>query len=303
MAAEVGPALGLNRRLPHKVPAAGESAEELIVEVVAVGEHDDGRVRHRRLADDAPGIEGHGQALARALGVPDDADAPIAWRAARPAAGFVMAGFFVSTSGLLQLGRPQRLGNGGPHGVELVIARHLLGERAAAVILERDEVADQREEPARFADAFEHHLELRQVRIGQALARDRAPGLEPLPPRGERADPRLRTVGDHKGRIHGEQRRQLGPVGLELSARRSRSSRPRLAGLLSSISPSGSPFTNSTTSGRRSCLFSTTVNWLTASQSLPAGSSKSMTRAWAAADRAVIKPRYSTVTPSTTSSR
>ena len=39
-------------------------------------------------------------------------------------------------------------------------------------------------------------------------------------------------------------------------------------GFLSSITPSGSPFTNSTTSGRRSILFSTTVNWLTASQAL-----------------------------------
>ena len=44
-------------------------------------------------------------------------------------------------------------------------------------------------------------------------------------------------------------------------------------GFLSSITPSGSPLTNSTTSGRRSILFSTTVSWLTASQSLLAGSS------------------------------
>ena len=66
--------------------AAGEGAEELVVEVVAVGEDDDGRVRHRRVQDDAAGVEGHRQALARALRVPDDADAPVARLAARPLA-------------------------------------------------------------------------------------------------------------------------------------------------------------------------------------------------------------------------
>ena len=50
------------------------------------------------------------------------------------------------------------------------------------------------------------------------------------------------------------------------------------AGFFSSITPSGSPFTNSTTSGLRVFLFSVTVNWLTASQSFPAGLSKSITR-------------------------
>ena len=43
------------------------------------------------------------------------------------------------------------------------------------------------------------------------------------------------------------------------------------AGFLSSIRPSGRPLTNNTISGRRSCSPSTTVNWLTASQSLFAG--------------------------------
>ncbi len=86
--AQVGAALGLHRRLAQQVLAAREGAEELVVEVVAVGEHDDGRVLHRRLADDAAGVERHRQALARALRVPDHADPPVAgsaaWLAARP---------------------------------------------------------------------------------------------------------------------------------------------------------------------------------------------------------------------------
>ena len=43
------------------------------------------------------------------------------------------------------------------------------------------------------------------------------------------------------------------------------------AGFFSSITPKGRPLTNSTTSGRRVFLFSVTLNWLTASQSLLAG--------------------------------
>ena len=57
---------------------AGERAEELVVQVVAVGDDDQRRVLHRRVEDDAAGVERHRQALARALGVPDDADAPVA---------------------------------------------------------------------------------------------------------------------------------------------------------------------------------------------------------------------------------
>ena len=58
--------------------AARERAEQLVVEVVAVGEHDERRVLHRRVQDHAPGVERHRQALARALRVPDDADPPVA---------------------------------------------------------------------------------------------------------------------------------------------------------------------------------------------------------------------------------
>ena len=82
--AQVGAVGGLHRRLAQQVAAAREGAEELVVEVVAVGEHDDRRVRHRRVQDHAPRIEGHRQALARALRVPDHANAPVAWVAAWP---------------------------------------------------------------------------------------------------------------------------------------------------------------------------------------------------------------------------
>ena len=97
LAAQIGPVLRLHRRLAQQVLAAGEGAEELVVQIVAVGQHHDGRVLHRRLADDGAGVEGHSQALAGALGVPDDADAAIAGVAAGPPAGLVAPSSFGSS--------------------------------------------------------------------------------------------------------------------------------------------------------------------------------------------------------------
>ena len=62
-APEVGPAVGLGRVLPEEFLAPGECAEELVVQVVPVGEDDDGRVVHCRFPDDGAGVEGHGQAF------------------------------------------------------------------------------------------------------------------------------------------------------------------------------------------------------------------------------------------------
>ena len=120
----------------------------------------------------------------------------------------------------LQLRRPKGLVDRDPDGVELVVARHLLDQRAAAVVLEHDEVADQGEEAARLEDALQHHLELGHLRVGERLPRDGAPGLEPLPAGGQRAQPGLVAVRDHQRLVHGEEGWQLGLVGLELLPRR-----------------------------------------------------------------------------------
>ena len=208
--AQVGPALGLQRRLAQQLLAAGERPEELVVEVVAVGEHHQGRVLHGRLADDAPGVEGHGQALARALGVPDHPDAPVArLTAGRPAC--------VSTAvAAPKPGGAQGLGHGHPHSVELMVAGHLFDEPSAAVILEDNEIAHQIKESPLLEQPLDHHLQLRH-RIGcQGLASDGAPGLEPLAPGAHHPDPRLDAVGNDQDGIGGEQRRDLGLVGLQL---------------------------------------------------------------------------------------
>ena len=130
LGAQIRPACRLHRRLAQQLPAAGEGAEELVVQVVPVRQHDEGGVGHGRLANDAPGIEGHAQALARALGMPDYADAPVARRTARFAARLVTVCLVfdpgVLRSHLAQFGRPQGLGDRHLHRMELVVAGHLL---------------------------------------------------------------------------------------------------------------------------------------------------------------------------------
>ena len=93
----------------------------------------DCRVLHGRFADDGPGVEGHGQALARPLGVPDHSDTVVAAER-RPA--WRPDSYLPRMSPLTRFRRstcckfrcPQGLVDGGEHGVELVIAGHLLDQ-------------------------------------------------------------------------------------------------------------------------------------------------------------------------------
>ena len=221
LGAQVDTAAGLGRRLPQQVPAARERAEQLIVEVVPVRQHDDRWVFHRGLADDPPGVEGHSQALARALSVPDDADPPVAGTAARLSAGLVPAARLGDPPRLLpQCRRAQSFLHRRLYRVELVISGHLLGQLPAPIVLKHDEVPDQRQEPASLAHPLKHHLQLGQVAFSQRLARDRTPGLEPFPPCGERADPRVDSVRSDERRVEGEQTRELCLVSLDLLPRR-----------------------------------------------------------------------------------
>ena len=74
---------GLQRRLAEEIGATLELAKELVVEVVAIGEHHQGGVLHHRMAHDAGGIEEHREALAAALGVPHHAGTAVARLAAQ----------------------------------------------------------------------------------------------------------------------------------------------------------------------------------------------------------------------------
>ena len=115
---------------------ARKGGEELIIEVVAIRENHDGRVLHGWLEDQLAGVEHHRQALARALGVPDNADLAIS---------------------ALRAGA-KGLGDGAANRKKLMISGELLYE-AVAVVLERGEMADEINEMSWGKDAPDKDLE------------------------------------------------------------------------------------------------------------------------------------------------
>src|SRR5690242_10957302 len=124
----------------------------------------------------------------------------------------------------LGLGDPRRLESRGTerlgyrrvHRMELVIPGQLLDQRPPTLVLEHDEMANQIEKATPFADAFDHHLQLRDSDCRKRLPTNGAPGLEPLPAGGQSADTGFEAVGNDEKRVVGEECGQLGLVGLEL---------------------------------------------------------------------------------------
>ena len=185
----------------------------MIVEVVAVGEHDDSGVLQHRVEDDLAGIERHRQALARALRVPDHAHAPVALLASRLAFGVEDA---VAVAHPVPSGRPPRLLHRHVDCVELVVTRYFLDEPAAAQVLEHDEVPQQIEAAALLEHALDQHLQFGQKSRRQRFPADGPPGLEPFAPGAQRADPRLRAVRHDQRGVVVEQGGDFPLVGLEL---------------------------------------------------------------------------------------
>ena len=213
LGAQIRPTLGLCRWLAKNVPAPRKGAEELVVQVVAVGKHDDRGVGHCRVEDDLSRVEGHRQALARPLRVPNHTDPPVAGFAPGPRSCLVPARPLCHTA---TLGSAQRFLDGDVHSVKLMVSRLLLGQIPAARVLKDDEVAYQIQETTVVEHPFQHYLQLREMGRCDFPSRDGAPRLEPLPAGAERTDPRLDAVGDDERGIVGEERRDLDLVGLEL---------------------------------------------------------------------------------------
>ena len=165
-------------------------------------------VVHCRFPDDGAGVEGHGQALPRPLVVPYNSDPPVPRLSSVPSC---CPGRY-----LLEFGGPECLFHGGLDGVELVVPRHLLDQFPAPIVIEHDEVSEESQEVALLADAFQHHLELGEVGSAWFLVVHGLPGLEPLLPGGQGADPGMESVGDHQDLVHGEQGRKFSFVCLEL---------------------------------------------------------------------------------------
>ena len=188
------PAFGLHRGLPQQRAPGGEGVEELVVEIVAVGDHDDRRVGQARLADQRAGQHQHGQRLARALGVPDHAAAPVA----------------------LTRGRPQARQHAGPrlaHRAELVVARDLLGDLAALVLLEGDAGAQVVDQRPRLEQPPDQRLQRRRA---AAVVVQRSPGHEAAASAGDRADAGQHPVRDRQHQVRHEQVRRGLHVAVEL---------------------------------------------------------------------------------------
>jgi len=123
------------------------------IQVIAIRQHDERGVGQGRLLDDLAGVEGHGEALAAALGVPDDAGPPVA----------------VGISGL-DSGANRLI-----DGVVLVVAGQLPLDDGPIGLID-DEVPQQVQEPALFEDALDQHLQFRCSLGGEIVTVNRAPG-------------------------------------------------------------------------------------------------------------------------------
>ena len=200
-------------------PAAGEGLVELVVEVVAVGQHQEGEVA-AELAVHLAGEHHHRVALARPLRVPEHSEPALA---------------------LLALAH--RL-HGAVHAEELMVAGEDLPKLARRLV-EDDEALHQVHEVALVADTLEQglHVDRARLLLGQAL-----PLLEVVPAAGDRADPRLLAVAEHDYRVVveevGDGVAVVGVVPLE-AAFRSRWM------FLHSTNSSGRPLTKPTMSARR----------------------------------------------------
>ena len=219
LGAQIAAVRRLHGILAQEVAATREGREELVVEIVAVGEHHDGRILERGMQNQSARVEGHRQALPRTLRVPHDADPPIPGLCVSLGTRGIEAGKRLLADSIALARRTQRLLDGDIDRMELVITGHLLDELAGPFVLEDEEVAQQREEAARLEDALDHHVEFRQMRRCISLARHCAPGLEPFLARADRADPRLHAVRGDQHRVGRKERTDLCLVGLELLER------------------------------------------------------------------------------------
>jgi hypothetical protein len=186
-------AVSLNRLLADQVGAHRKGAEQLVVEIVAVGDHHDGRVFQLRQTHQLASVEGHQEALARTLGVPDDPNPPVAGTVVAHTRQPIVLGVLPRRIAERVGNRPQGGGDGTLHGVELVVAGDDLHEPAAHVA-EHGEVAQQGEQPGTLEDPLDQHRELGLVRRGDVGSVRCAPRHEALGVRGQRTDPRLQPI-------------------------------------------------------------------------------------------------------------
>ncbi|WPL16087.1 hypothetical protein Thiowin_01024 [Thiorhodovibrio winogradskyi] len=216
--AQIGAAVGLLRSLAQQVAAHHESGEQLIIQIIAVGDDHDGWIGHGRVAHQLADVEGHQQAFAGALGVPDHADAAVATAVAFHAGQAIGFRVFAKIRAGIRIGQRQRAQGGSDraqHGMELMVAREDL-DRPGIGAPEDGEVAQQGEQTRTLQRALDQHRLLRRAIRGDGLTVGGAPTHEALGIGGQGADARHLAVGEDQRGIGAKQAGDLGLVGLEL---------------------------------------------------------------------------------------
>ena len=213
---QVSPVGRLNRVLSKQIATTSERPKELIVEIVAIGQHHDGGVRHRRMQDDPSRIKGHGQTLTRSLGMPHHTHPPIAWFATWLMPRFIMTPGLGGSMFCRMTGCPQGFLNRYIHRMELMVARHLLDELALSLVFEGNEMPHQIQESPFFKDSFQHHLQLGHCGGRVLNPCNGSPGLKPFLPGPKSPDASLDTVRNDERHIGSKDRGNLSLVGLKL---------------------------------------------------------------------------------------
>ncbi len=218
-------ALGLHGRLPDQIPAHRERSEELVVQIVAVGQYHQRRVFEQRMPDELPGVKRHQQTLARPLGVPDHTHAPVAWLLILRRGQAIARRVFLRQ--IFRGQRAQGLLHRFFHRVELVVAGDDLDQPRAG-LAEHGEIAHEIEQSALREHTLDQGREFRRALGGNIPAIGRAPGHETLQICRERTHPGRDAVRGDQQRVGVEQRRNLLLVGLQL-VERTHQMRPRAA--------------------------------------------------------------------------
>ena len=134
---------GLYRHLAENVMAALKLAEELIVKIVTICQHNKRRVLHHARANHPRGEKQHSETLAAALRVPHHARAMVSRFAAMHASGPIGANFLAHHVCIAHAAGANGLFHRSIHRMELVVARYdLVNGAAIGVFLEHNKMLE-----------------------------------------------------------------------------------------------------------------------------------------------------------------
>src|SRR5438128_5796905 len=168
-------ALRLLRLLPKQFMTTRECPEKLVVQIVAVGEHDECGILHSWFEHETAGVERHCERFAGALRVPHDAHPFVANLTSAPRSDKIATlGLMLHVSSGCRRST-QSLLDGHVHSMELMITCHLL-RQSRPVVLEHDEMPDEIEETKLVEHPAQQHFQLRHCGGRDRFTFDGTPG-------------------------------------------------------------------------------------------------------------------------------